>query len=127
MERLFLKKNKFVLVVVKQEKVVEWFNILETEKDVNQMTNYDKGEAALKAYVDSMLESTGQGWKEWWIPESAFASGSKDAIDAATASKDQSATGRQLAAEAALRNALNAANLGGQVTDTQIAAGAAAI
>ncbi len=80
------------------------------------------GEAALRSYV-----LAAEGWEANFIPEAAYVTGATDVIDAANASTDQSAAGRQVAGEKALRAAIDAAGYGAQVTDQMCADAAAAV
>ena len=85
------------------------------------------GEAALKAYVLGMLQHRGMSWEAWLIPGSAYHTGALDVITAADGCKDQDEVWRQTAGQNALRVALNSTGQGGQVTDTECAAGARAV
>lgn len=85
------------------------------------------GAAALKAYIDQMLESNGLAWEEMFIPDAAYEEGAADAIEAADGAADQSANGRLAAASAALRSAIDLTGQGGSVSDRNISEGAQAI
>lgn len=85
------------------------------------------GAAALKTYIDNMLEANGLAWEELFIPDSVYLTGAKDAIEAADASEDTSTTGRSAAACTALRAAIDSTGHGSQVSDLNIQEGVAAI
>lgn len=88
------------------------------------MTNDDiaAGEAALMTYV-----RVAEGWKAAFVPAAAYRDGTMAIIRAADASKDQSAAGRQAAAQDGLRAAIDSSGYGGEVTDAMCAAGAQAV
>lgn len=85
------------------------------------------GAAALKTYIDNMLEANGKAWEEVFVPDSVYVTGSQDAIDAADESEDQSTEARKSAAAAALRQAIDSTGNGDQVSDNNLAEAAAAI
>lgn len=85
------------------------------------------GAAALKTYIDNMLEANGLGWEEMFIPDNVYITGATDAIDAADKSDVQSPEGRQAAAAAALREAIDSTGQGDKVSNTNIAEAATAI
>lgn len=92
-----------------------------TQADLNA------GMAALKTWVDALLESRGQSWLEWMIPQTAFSTGANDTINAADGASDQSGSGRLAAGSKALRIALDTTGEGSQVTDEQVKEAATAI
>ena len=87
----------------------------------------DAGAAALKSFVNQLLESQGKGWEEMFIPDEAYPTASQDVLEAADGAKSQSIDSRQAAGLAALRNALNASGEGTQVTDVQCSVATVAI
>lgn len=88
------------------------------------MTNDDiaAGVAALTTYARAA-----EGWKAAFVPAAAYRDSTTAIIRAADASKDQSAAGRQAAAQDALRTAIDSSGYGGEVTDAMCVAGARAV
>ena len=78
-----------------------------------------------RGWITSVEE--GKGWAEMLIPDDAYPQAAECAIDAGDSAQDKSVAGRNAAASAALRAAVNAAGEGFQVTDEQCAQAAAAI
>ena len=87
----------------------------------------DAGAAAFKAWLDNLLVEEGKGWAEMFIPDDAYPEAVQCVISAADGQKDQSPASRQTAGATALRNAVNAAGEGSQVTDEQVAEAAVVI
>jgi hypothetical protein len=81
------------------------------------------GAAALKDYIDRMLTANGLAWEEMFIPVKAYVQGADDVIEAADASKDQSAAARLQAGAAALRAALVQVGQSEKVSDTNLIEG----
>jgi hypothetical protein len=98
--------------------------------EINSMAGLDElkaNAAAFQSWTDHMLEAMGKGFFENFIPQSAFMTAATDVVGAVEKSADQSTSGRQAAAARALRAALDSTGQGGQVSDDQCFAGAAAI
>lgn len=90
-------------------------------------TEIEAGAAALRSYIDQMLEAEGLSWEEGFIPDQTYTTGATDALTAADASIDQSPTARQAAATTALRSAIDSTGEGSQVTDQECQEAALAI
>jgi hypothetical protein len=84
-------------------------------------TEISAGKAALEAYAET------QSWEAIFVPDADYQTATIDLIQAADASKDQSAAGRQTAGQAALRAALDSTGEGGMVSDEICAGGTAAV
>ena len=80
------------------------------------------GIAALKSYVKGIAP-----FESMFVPANAYQTAVTDIVTAADGSADQTPAGRQAAAQAAMRVAINSAGYGSEISDQECSDGTAVV